>query len=63
MVGSPYQTEEHPVNDLLFLKELQPHMVGIGPFIHHNDTSCCVFSDETRISEALTVLKNCIITK
>ena len=38
MVGSPYQTEEHLVNDLLFLKEFNPEMVGIGPFIHHNDT-------------------------
>ena len=32
MVGSPYQTVEYLVNDLLFLKELKPHMIGIGPF-------------------------------
>ena len=38
MVGSPYQTEENLVNELLFLKELRPHMVGIGPFISHKDT-------------------------
>ena len=38
MVGSPYQTEEYLVNELLFLKELRPHMVGIGPFISHKDT-------------------------
>lgn len=38
MVGSPYQTIEHIVNDLLFLKDLQPAMIGIGPFIAHHDT-------------------------
>ena len=38
MVGSPYQTDENIVEDLLFIKELQPEMVGIGPFISHKDT-------------------------
>ncbi len=38
MVGSPYQTTEQLVNDLLFIKELNPQMVGIGPFIKHKDT-------------------------
>ena len=38
MVGSPYQTAEHLAEDMLFLAELKPHMVGIGPFIPHKDT-------------------------
>lgn len=38
MVGSPGQTIECIAEDLLFLKELQPEMVGIGPFIPHHDT-------------------------
>ncbi len=38
MVGSPWQTEADLAEDLVFLKELQPHMVGIGPFIPHHDT-------------------------
>ena len=38
MVGSPYQTIENLAEDLLFLKELEPHMVGIGPFIPHGKT-------------------------
>lgn len=38
MVGSPGQTTESLVEDLLYLKALQPHMVGIGPFIPHRDT-------------------------
>lgn len=38
MVGSPYQTAESLAKDLLFLAELQPHMVGAGPFIPHHQT-------------------------
>ncbi|MFA7401076.1 MAG: Biotin synthase [Bacteroidetes bacterium ADurb.Bin234] len=38
MVGSPFQTVEHLAEDLLFLAELNPHMVGIGPFISHHET-------------------------
>ncbi|SET26403.1 [FeFe] hydrogenase H-cluster radical SAM maturase HydE [Paenibacillus sp. NFR01] len=38
MVGLPGQTCEHLAEDLLFLKELQPEMIGIGPFIPHSAT-------------------------
>ena len=38
MVGSPYQTTENLAKDLLFIEELSPEMVGIGPFIPHHDT-------------------------
>lgn len=38
MVGSPYQTDECIADDLLFIKEFNPQMVGIGPFISHKDT-------------------------
>ncbi|MGN0373079.1 MAG: [FeFe] hydrogenase H-cluster radical SAM maturase HydE [Enterocloster sp.] len=38
MVGSPYQTAEHIAEDMKFMYELQPEMVGIGPFIPHHDT-------------------------
>lgn len=38
MVGSPGQTPDCILDDLEFLKELQPDMVGIGPFIPHHDT-------------------------
>lgn len=38
MVGSPYQTPEYLAEDMLFMKELNPHMIGIGPFIPHHDT-------------------------
>lgn len=38
MVGSPYQTMDNLVEDLAFMKEFNPHMVGIGPFIPQKDT-------------------------
>ena len=38
MVGSPYQTVETIAEDLLFIRELSPEMVGIGPFLPHKDT-------------------------
>lgn len=38
MVGAPGQTPEHIARDLSFIRELEPHMVGIGPFIPQKDT-------------------------
>lgn len=52
MVGSPNQTEECLAEDLLFLKELEPQMVGIGPFIPHHDTD---FAKEPAGSVELTL--------
>jgi biotin synthase len=38
MIGLPFQTSEDLANDLLFLKELDVDMVGMGPYIEHEDT-------------------------
>lgn len=38
MVGSPGQTVEDLVTDILFIEQFQPQMIGIGPFIPHHDT-------------------------
>jgi len=38
MVSSPFQTTENLADDMLFLKDLDPAMVGIGPFIPHHQT-------------------------
>ena len=38
MVGSPYQTLENLMADLLFLQDFRPHMIGIGPFLPQKDT-------------------------
>ena len=37
MVGTPGQTLTHLVEDLLFIEQFQPQMIGIGPFIPHHD--------------------------
>ncbi|MGN0193729.1 MAG: [FeFe] hydrogenase H-cluster radical SAM maturase HydE [Pseudoramibacter sp.] len=38
MVGSPGQTLDDLVDDLRYMQELQPEMIGIGPFIPQKDT-------------------------
>lgn len=53
MVGLPTQTAEDLAEDILFIRDLQPHMVGIGPFIHHKDTP---FKDEESGSLRQTLL-------
>lgn len=45
MVGSPYQTLDNVVEDLIFIQELHPEMIGIGPFVHHKDTPFADFPD------------------
>ena len=38
MVGSPGQTVDHLVEDILFIEQFRPQMIGIGPFLPHHDT-------------------------
>lgn len=38
MVGSPYQTPQNLLSDLRFLQQLEPDMIGIGPYITHEHT-------------------------
>ena len=52
MVGSPFQTTENIITDLRFLQQLQPDMIGIGPFIRHPDTP---FSEHENGSLELTL--------
>lgn len=52
MVGSPYQTTDNLIADLRFLQELQPDMIGIGPYISHQDTP---FKEEKNGTAALTL--------
>ncbi len=52
MVGSPYQTAHHLVEDLRFLQELDPDMIGIGPFLPHHAT---LFAHENKGSLTLTL--------
>lgn len=60
MVGLPHQTPADLVADLRFLKTLEPEMVGIGPYIPHDETplkgSKGGTVEETLIMVALTRL-------
>ena len=38
MIGTPGQDVDCLYDDLILIQELQPHMVGIGPFIAQSDT-------------------------
>ena len=38
MIGLPGQTSEDLVNDLLFMQKIDVDMVGMGPYIPHQDT-------------------------
>lgn len=67
MVGSPYQTPENLADDLLFLRELSPQTVGIGPFIPHHQTPFSSFPAgtlrQTLLMVALTrlILPNALL--
>lgn len=52
MVGSPFQTTECLIADLRFLQELDPDMIGIGPFIPHEKTP---FADKKQGGLTLTL--------
>ena len=58
LVGAPGQTDETLAENLLFLQEFRPHMVGIGPFLPHHETP---FAAEPPGSTAQTLfLLSCI---
>lgn len=52
MVGAPWQTPKELVADLRFLQQLQPDMIGIGPFIPHHETP---FADKQQGTLELTL--------
>ena len=53
MVGSPYQTLENIAGDLVFMQEIKPEMIGIGPFLPHKDTP---FANEKKGELELTLI-------
>lgn len=52
MVGTPGQTPEVLAEDMKFMEEFQPEMIGVGPFLPHKDTP---FKDEQKGSVELTL--------
>ncbi|WP_295156543.1 [FeFe] hydrogenase H-cluster radical SAM maturase HydE [uncultured Brachyspira sp.] len=53
MIGSPYQTLENIADDLVFMQNINPEMIGMGPFLPHNDTP---FADEKKGELELTLI-------
>ena len=52
MVGAPFQEPRHLAEDMVFLTEFHPEMVGMGPFLPHHDTP---FRDSPAGSGELTL--------
>lgn len=52
MIGSPGQTVDHIVEDILFMRLFKPEMIGLGPFIPHTDT---IFADRPAGREEMTL--------
>jgi len=46
MIGLPFQDSDHLVEDLLFMKEIDVDMAGMGPYIEHPDTPLFRYRDE-----------------
>ena len=55
MVGSPFQTKDDLARDLCFIRDFQPDMCGIGPFIPHKDTPFSAYPAGT-LQETLRLL-------
>lgn len=46
MIGLPFQTIEDLADDLIFLRDMDVDMVGMGPFIEHSDTPLFRFKNK-----------------
>ncbi len=46
MIGLPFQTMEDLADDLLFMKEFDIDMCGMGPYVEHADTPLWQFRDK-----------------
>jgi biotin synthase len=46
MIGLPFQTTDDLAGDLLFMKEFDIDMCGMGPYIEHADTPLIIYSGE-----------------
>jgi biotin synthase len=51
MIGLPFQTTEDLANDLLFLKQMDVDMVGMGPYIEHEDTPLYTFRNDLKTKQ------------
>jgi biotin synthase len=45
MIGLPFQNTEHLADDLLFMRDFDVDMVGMGPYIEHQETPLFQYRD------------------
>jgi len=63
MIGLPFQSTLHLANDLLFIKEMDIDMVGMGPYIEHHETPLYQYKDQLRpITERFNLALRMIAT-
>jgi biotin synthase len=48
MIGLPFQDIGHLADDLLFMQKMDVDMVGMGPYIEHQDTPLFLFRDQLK---------------
>lgn len=64
MIGLPGQSLEHLADDILFFKKAGVDMIGMGPFIVHEQTPFSTYKDETRLeTNFLNTLKMIAVTR
>jgi len=67
MMGLPGQTSEDLVNDILFMKEIDVDMIGMGPYIPHRDTpmgkEIPPYSDKQKEAALMLGLKMIAVTR
>ena len=51
MIGLPFQTTDDLVNDILFFKEKDIDMIGMGPYLFHSDTPLNQYRADWEISK------------
>jgi len=51
MIGFPFQTLEDLADDLLFFKRMDIDMVGMGPYIEHEDTPMYAFRHQLKTKQ------------
>jgi len=64
MIGLPGQSLEHLADDILFFKKTGVDMIGMGPFIVHEQTPFSTYKNEIRLeSNFLITLKMIAVTR
>ena len=61
MIGVPFQTVEHLAEDLLFFKDRDIDMIGMGPYLLHKQTpmaswECALLSEQQRFNLSLNMI-------